>query len=125
MSKKQTPEVIIGRRALLAAGLAAPVAIASPAIAQSSPKIRWRMPSSFGRNLEALHGSALSFINTVRDLTDGNFEIQWFSPGEIVPPLQIADAVTNGTVEMGQTASFYYVGKDPTYAVASGMRLGS
>jgi TRAP-type mannitol/chloroaromatic compound transport system substrate-binding protein len=124
MSKKQTPEVIIGRRALLAAGLAAPVAIASPAIAQSSPKIRWRMPSSFGRNLEALHGSALSFINTVRDLTDGNFEIQWFSPGEIVPPLQIADAVTNGTVEMGQTASFYYVGKDPTYAVASGLVFG-
>ena len=35
--------------------------------------------------------------------------------GEIVPPLQVLDAVQNGTVEMGHTASYYYVGKDPTF----------
>jgi TRAP-type mannitol/chloroaromatic compound transport system substrate-binding protein len=115
----------VARRQVLGAGLAAAsTLIAAPAIAQSAPKIRWRMPSSFARNLDALHGSALAFINTVRDLTDGNFEIQFFNPGEIVGALQIADAVTSGTVEIGQTASFYYIGKDPTYAISSGLVFG-
>lgn len=115
----------IARRSVLAAALTGGAAmIAAPAIAQSQPAIRWRMPSSFGRNLEALHGSAQLFIQAVRDITDGRFEIQWFGPGEIVPPLAIADAVSNGTIEIGQTASFYYIGKDPTYALACGLPFG-
>jgi TRAP-type mannitol/chloroaromatic compound transport system substrate-binding protein len=114
------------RRQLLAAGLGATAAttISAPAIAQSSPKITWRMPSSFGKNLIALFGSAEVFVKIVSEMTDGNFQIQWFGPGEIVPPLQIADAVSTGTVEMGQTASFYYVGKDPVYALGCGLVFG-
>ena len=53
------------------------------------------------------------------EATDNKFQIQPFAAGEIVPGLQAADAVTNGTVEMCQTASYYYVGKDPTFALAS------
>ena len=34
-----------------------------------------------------------------------------------MPGLQALDAVTNGTVEMCHTASYYYVGKDPTFAL--------
>jgi TRAP-type mannitol/chloroaromatic compound transport system substrate-binding protein len=37
--------------------------------------------------------------------------------GEIVPALQVLDAVQNGTVEMGHTALYYYIGKDPTWAL--------
>ena len=32
-----------------------------------------------------------------------------------MPALQVLDAVQNNTVEMGHTASYYYVGKDPTF----------
>lgn len=113
----------LDRRAFVsAAGLGAGgAALSAPALAQAQPKLTWRMPSSFGRNLDALYGSAQVFINTVREITDGNFDIQWFGPGEIVPPLAIAQGVQNGTVEIGQTASFYYVGIDPTYAIGSGL----
>jgi len=41
-----------------------------------------------------------------------------------VPGLQAADAVTNGTVEMCQTAPYYYVGKDPTFALTCGVPFG-
>src|SRR6266852_5176237 len=44
--------------------------------------------------------------------------------GEIVPGLQAADAVTNGTVEMCHTASYYYVGKDPTFALPCAVPFG-
>ena len=47
-----------------------------------------------------------------------------FAAGEIVPGLQAADAVSNGTVEMCHTASYYYVGKDPTYAFGTAVPFG-
>ena len=47
-----------------------------------------------------------------------------FAAGEIVPGLQAADAVTNGTVEMCHTASYYYWGKDPTFAFGTAVPFG-
>ena len=47
-----------------------------------------------------------------------------FAAGEIVPGLQVLDAVQNGTVEMGHTASYYYFGKDPTFALGTAVPFG-
>jgi len=88
-------------------GLAAGT-VAAPAIAQTQPQIRWRMASSFPKSLDALFGIAEQIAGRVSRLTDGKFEIRVFAGGEIVPPLQVLDAVQNGTVECGQTASYYY-----------------
>ena len=60
----------------------------------------------------------------VAELTDGNFQIQTFAAGEIVPPLQVLDAVQNGTIESGATPSFFYVGKDPTFAFDTAIPYG-
>ena len=57
-------------------------------------------------------------------MTDNRWQIQVFASGEIVPGLQAADAVTNGTVEMCHTASYYYVGKDPTFAFGTAIPFG-
>ena len=58
------------------------------------------------------------------EATDNKFQIRLFAAGEIVPGLQVADAVQNGTVEMGHTASYYYVGKDPTFALDCAVPFG-
>ena len=34
-----------------------------------------------------------------------------------MPGLQVLDAVQNGTVELGHSAQYYYIGKDPTWAL--------
>jgi TRAP-type mannitol/chloroaromatic compound transport system substrate-binding protein len=60
----------------------------------------------------------------VAELTDGKFQIQVFAAGEIVPGLQAADAVSNGTVECCHTASYYYFGKDPTFAFGTAIPFG-
>jgi len=109
--------------ATLGAGAAAS-AIAAPAIAQSSPDIKWRLTSSFPKSLDTLWGGAETFCKAVAEATDNKFQIQPFSAGEIVPGLQAADAVTNGNVEMCQTASYYYFGKDPTFALACAIPFG-
>src|ERR1700719_5233627 len=96
-------------------GLAA-TAIAAPAIAQSQPELNWRLASSFPKSLDTLFGAADYVAKRVAEATDNKIQIRTFASGEIVPGLQVLDAVQNGTVELGQTASYYYVGKDPTFS---------
>src|SRR6478735_5364100 len=107
-----------------ATGAAAAAAVASPAIAHSSPEIKWRLTSSFPKSLDTIYGGAEQFSKFVSDMTDGKFQIQVFAAGEIVPGLQALDATSNGTVEMCHTVSYYFVGKDPTFALASAIPFG-
>ena len=104
-------------------GVAA-AAIAKPAIAQSNPDIRWRLTSGFPKSLDTIYGAAETFAKFVSEATDGKFQIQPFAAGEIVGTFQAADAIGNGTVEMGHTASYYYVGKDPTFALYTAAPFG-
>jgi TRAP-type mannitol/chloroaromatic compound transport system substrate-binding protein len=105
-------------------GVAAAATIAKPAIAQSMPEIKWRLTSSFPKSLDTIYGASDVFAKYVSDMTDGKFQMQVFAAGEIVPGLQAQDAVTNGTVEVCHTASYYYVGKDPTYAFGTAVPFG-
>src|SRR6202046_55351 len=98
--------------------------IAAPAIAQSMPDIKWRMTTSLPKSLDTLHGGAEQMAKVVGEATDNKFQIQTFTAGEIVPGLQVLDAVQNGTVEMGHTASYYYFGKDPTFTFGSSVPFG-
>jgi TRAP-type mannitol/chloroaromatic compound transport system substrate-binding protein len=98
--------------------------LAAPAIAQSMPEIKWRMTSSFPKSLDTIYGAAETFAQYVGEATDGKFKIQVFPGGEIAPPLEAANEVGKGNVEMCHTASYYYWGKDPTYAFATAVPFG-
>ncbi|MFL5094244.1 MAG: TRAP transporter substrate-binding protein [Xanthobacteraceae bacterium] len=99
-------------------------AVAAPAIAQSTPEIKWRLTSSFPKSLDTLWGAAETFAKYVGESTDNKFQVQTFAAGEIVPGLQAADAVSNGTVEACHTATYYYIGKDPTFALFCAVPFG-
>ncbi len=99
-------------------------AVAAPAIAQSNPEIKWRMTCSWPKSLDTLYGGAEIMAKAVAEATDNKFQIQVFAAGEIVPALQVLDAVQNGTVEMGHTAAYYYFGKDPTFAFGTSVAFG-
>ena len=102
------------------AGAAAAVAsLAAPAIAQSNPKVTWRLTSSFPKSLDTIYGGAEVFSKMLSEATDGNFQVQVFAAGELVPGLQAADAATAGTVEAAHTVTYYYWGKDPTWALGA------
>jgi TRAP-type mannitol/chloroaromatic compound transport system substrate-binding protein len=98
------------------AGMAAS-AVAAPAVAQSSPELRWRLTASWPKSLDTLYGSCETFSKYVAEATDNKFQVQSFAAGEIVPGLQVLDAVQNGTVEACHTATYYFLGKDPTWAL--------
>jgi TRAP-type mannitol/chloroaromatic compound transport system substrate-binding protein len=105
------------------AGVAAST-IAAPAIAQSQPEIKWRCASSFPKSLDTIFGAAEIVAKRVAEITDNKFQIRVFAGGEIVPGLQVLDAVQNETVECGHTVSYYYWGKDPTFAIETAIPFG-
>jgi len=99
-------------------------AVAAPALAQTMPTVNWRLASSFPKSLDTIFGAADVFTKRVSALTNGKFNIRSFAGGEIVPALQVMDAVQAGTVEIGHTASYYYFGKDPTFAFDCAVPFG-
>jgi TRAP-type mannitol/chloroaromatic compound transport system substrate-binding protein len=104
-------------------GLAAST-VAAPAIAQSSPELKWRLTASWPKSLDTLYGGCEYFSKRVAEITDNKFQIQTFAAGEIVPGLQVLDAVSNGTVEMGNTALYYYWGKNPAFTFGTALPFG-
>lgn len=66
---------------------AAATAVASPAIAQSMPEVKWRMTSSFPKSLDTIYGAAEAFAKAVAEASDNRFQIQVFVAGEIVAGL--------------------------------------
>ena len=107
------------RRTLLAAP---PAALAAPALAQG--RIRWRMATSWSRNLPGPGTAAAHIARRVTELSDGRLDISVFGAGEIVSGLQVLDTVANGAVEMGHSAAFYWVGKMPASAFFTTIPFG-
>jgi len=105
------------------AGLAAS-AVAAPAIAQSSPTLKWRLAASWPKSLDTLYGGCEYFAKRIAEITDNKFQVQTFAAGEIVPGLQVLDAVQNGTIEMGNTALYYYFGKNPAFTFGTALPFG-
>jgi TRAP-type mannitol/chloroaromatic compound transport system substrate-binding protein len=103
---------------------AAATGLAAPAIAQENPAVSWRLTSGFPKSLDTIYGAAETFAKAVADMTGGQFQIQPFPAGEIVPMPEAADTVGAGTVEMTHTASYYYWGKDPAFALGTAVPFG-
>ncbi len=129
----------IGRREFLgkatfatAAGAGALAACSGPAEGPGGsgpavvdlPRLNWRLASSFPRGLDTIYGAAETLAERVESLSEGRFRIRPYPAGELVPGLGVLDAVQQGTVELGHTASYYYTGKNPAVAFDTAMPFG-
>ena len=108
------------RNAGLAGVLAAGVA---PAV-HAQATLRWRCASSFPKALDTLFGVCDVFAKKVGELSGGRFTITTHAAGELMPAFGVLDGVSNGTIEMANTASYYFFGKDPTYALDCAIPFG-
>ena len=100
-------------------------AIAAPAIAQSMPELKWRLTSSFPEvaRHHLRRGGRCSPRRWPRRPTTSS-RSRSSPPARSCPACRLLDAVQNGTVEMGHTASYYYFGKDPTFAFGTAVPFG-
>ncbi len=57
-------------------------------------------------------------------MSAGRFRLRPYSAGELVPAFNVLDAVQQGTVQVGHSASYYYIGKNPALAFDTGVPFG-
>lgn len=86
-------------------------AIAAPATLRASEAVRWRMVTSWPRDLPGPGMNAQRLADRIGRMSGGRLTVQLYAAGELVPALQVFDAVYAGTAEMGHSASFYWAGK--------------
>ncbi len=105
------------REFLKKTGVAAAAAVASTVVAapavQAQKKYQWKMVTTWPPNLPVLQVGAERFAKRVEEVSEGRMKIQVFAAGELVPALGVFDAVSQGTVECGSGAAYYWAGKVP------------
>jgi len=110
------------RKFLGTAGLAA--VAAAPALVKAQPALRWRLASSFPKSLPTLYGASEVFAKAVSDLTGGRFQVSTHPGGELVPPLGVMTAVSEGTVEACHTCPYYFFGTNEAFAFDCAIPFG-
>ena len=113
------------RRSLIRnAGIAGVLASGIAPAVHAQAAIRWRLASSFPKSLDTLFGSAETFAKAVRAMSGGKFEISTHAAGEVMPAMGVVDGVQQASVELAQTAPYYFVGKDDAFAMGTAIPFG-
>lgn len=103
------------RRTLLAATAAA--TLTAPHVARAQAPIRWRMITSWTKNLPGPGVSAERLATRINKMSGGRMQVEVFPAGSIVPAFGVFEAISTGVAEMGHTASFFWDGKMPGAAL--------
>ncbi len=94
------------------------------ASSDTAPEVTWRMATSWPPSIDTLYGTAEEIAERVSVITKGQFIIQVSAAGELVPGLQVLDAVQSGTAQCGHSAAYYYVGKSKALAFSTALPFG-
>ncbi|KGE78608.1 TRAP transporter substrate-binding protein [Halomonas salina] len=95
----------------LGAGTAGAVAAPFVSTASAQETITWNMVTSWPKNFPALGTGANDLAERIERMSGGRMRVKVHGAGELVPALEVFDAVSAGTAEMGHSASYYWRGK--------------
>lgn len=95
---------------------------AGPAGAQDS--VRWKLQSAFPPDMPALGSPAAYLSDQLAAASGGRVEVRVFEPGKLVPTLQIAEAVSNGKIAAGFSATAYEQGQIPAASLFNSPPFG-
>lgn len=93
----------------------------------TSPKqqtYQWKMVSTWPPNFPVFQEGVERFVNDIETMSSGRLKVQVFAGGQLVPALESFDAVSQGSVEMGHGAAYYWAGKIPAAQFMSAVPFG-
>jgi len=77
-------------------------------------RIRWKMVTTWPKDFPGLGTGANTLARVIGEMSGGRLQVKVYGAGELVPALQVFDAVSQGTAEMGHGAAYYWKGKTPS-----------
>jgi TRAP-type mannitol/chloroaromatic compound transport system substrate-binding protein len=100
------------KTAMTATTTAALLSLRAPAV-HAKKVYTWRMVTTWPPGFPVLGEGAELFAKWVEELSGGRLRITVYGGGALVPALEAFDAVSQGVVEMGHGAAYYWAGKSP------------
>ncbi len=115
MSKLIKRRSFLKGAAVAGAGAAAVAAsnLAAPAIAQGKRELK--MVTTWPKNFPGVGTSAERLAARIGSASNGAITVKVFAAGELVPPFESFDAVSQGTADMYHAADYYWQGKSKAY----------
>ncbi len=110
------------KRAAVAGSIAAGAAL-SPSV-YAAKRFNWKLTTTWPPNFPIFQDGVKRFADDVKKMSGGALNIQVFAAGELVPAMQTFDAVSQGTVQMGHGAGYYWIGKIPCAAFFTSVPFG-
>lgn len=92
--------------------------------AQAQESVRWQVPIGFGSHLVGLGSPIVHLSETLKNISDDNINLRYYEPGELIPPFEILDAVSEGRYPAGYTWIGYDQGSIPVLPLLSGPPFG-
>ncbi|MGB0189015.1 MAG: TRAP transporter substrate-binding protein [Aequoribacter sp.] len=97
---------------------------APTAVAGSSQKIKWKMVTTWPKNFPGLGSAAETFARLVDEMSSGRMTVHVYGAGELVPPFEVFDAVSQGVADAGHGAAYYWKGKVPASVFFTAIPFG-
>ncbi|MEC8834588.1 MAG: TRAP transporter substrate-binding protein [Pseudomonadota bacterium] len=79
----------------------------------SQATFQWKLITTWPKNFPALGTAPERLAELVDEMSAGRLRIKVYGGGELVPEMEVFDAVSAGTAEMGHGAAYYWRGKVP------------
>ncbi|RLA39312.1 MAG: ABC transporter substrate-binding protein [Gammaproteobacteria bacterium] len=101
-----------------------------PAIVEQSgdeakqEKFQWKLVTTWPKNYPGLGTTPEYFSELVERMSNGRLKIKVYGAGQLVPALEVFDAVSQGTAEMGHGAAYYWKGKVPASVFFTSVPFG-
>ena len=73
----------------------------------------WKLVTAWPKNFPGMGTAPELFAERVEAMSGGRMKIRVYGAGELVPALEVFDAVSAGTAEIGHAAAYYWKGKVP------------
>ncbi|GEN22733.1 C4-dicarboxylate ABC transporter [Halomonas cupida] len=81
--------------------------------AQAQDTYEWKLVTSWPKNFPGVGQGPERLAQLVEEMSDGRLTIEVFGAGQLVPGFEVFDAVSEGTAQIGHSASYYWKGKAP------------
>jgi TRAP-type mannitol/chloroaromatic compound transport system substrate-binding protein len=88
-----------------------PVAQPAAPVAAKPETIEWKMVTTWPKNFPGLGTGANNLADLIGTMSGGRIKVKVYGAKELVGALEIFDAVSRGTAEMGHGAAYYWKGK--------------
>ena len=97
---------------------------ASSSNSQANPKVKWKLATSWPKFFPGLGTAPEQLAKIVGEMTQGQFQMKVYGANELVPPLEVFDSVSRGTVQGGHCSAYYWKGKMPAACFFTAVPFG-